>query len=383
MHIAYVMMSGNRNFSGGVPSVVYERCKLMLANGHRVSVICVGHPDFDQPEITTEGIHLYPYRIQKYRLHKPFEMLGTMSPLFLASMRRGLERAHKEQPIDLIDLQDAPCWLAVQPFSKARGVPYVLTINGTANNPAPRPWTGRKLHLWYERKANRNAALVLPISEFMARFVRAYGVPESKIRVVPAVLDAAKFSHHANRNPSLPLKLLYVGRIDAGKRVDVILEAIRTFGPGQVQLDIVGGGPAQFGVEDAIQRDRLADRVTFHGFVYDRDRVRQFYANADLFVFASQFEAQGLVLLEAIASGLYPISSDIPAAAELLPREHLYPVGDSEALALRIKDLLKDPASIAPRANSLVSLLDRFSPSSVLDKLANAYQQALIQESLP
>jgi glycosyltransferase involved in cell wall biosynthesis len=114
-----------------------------------------------------------------------------------------------------------------------------------------------------------------------------------------------------------PLTFLYVGRLAAEKRVDVIIHAFACaralLPPGSIRLVIAGSGP-----REAALRAMAPGDTTFLGHL-DREReLPRLYASADAFLFASCTETLGLVVLEALASGLPVIATPIGGVAEHL-----------------------------------------------------------------
>lgn len=105
--------------------------------------------------------------------------------------------------------------------------------------------------------------------------------------------------------------VLHHGRLYRSKRVDLILRAFAGM-PENVWLVVSGDGP---------DRDRLEglapDRTKFVGFVDDAD-LPSLFASSDLFAIASPVELQGIVVLEAMASGLAVVAVDAGALPELV-----------------------------------------------------------------
>jgi alpha-1,6-mannosyltransferase len=128
--------------------------------------------------------------------------------------------------------------------------------------------------------------------------------------------------------------LLAVGRFHPEKRHRTIIEAFalaRAARP-DLALFVVGDGLARAVVE------RLARRhggVHLAGAVADRDRLARIYASADALVHGSGAETYGLVVAEAIASGLPVVAPDVGGAAELARAagSPCYPLGDARACA--------------------------------------------------
>ena len=98
--------------------------------------------------------------------------------------------------------------------------------------------------------------------------------------------------------------LLYVGRIGIEKNIDFLISAaaeIRKSVPNVVLL-VVGDGPHRENLEEAVRRRGLERHVFFTGYV-ERKELKQIYSLADVFVFASKTETQGLVINEAMQCG--------------------------------------------------------------------------------
>ena len=153
-------------------------------------------------------------------------------------------------------------------------------------------------------------ALVVP-STPMLNVLRGYGV-SADCHVIPTGIssesfacgDGAAFRARHGIPPDRPL-MLYVGRVAYEKNVQFLIdvvEATRRSLP-DILLVIAGEGPARGALERDVARRGLLKHVLFSGYL-GRDReLPDCYAAADVFVFASRTETQGLVLLEAMAAG--------------------------------------------------------------------------------
>ena len=151
-------------------------------------------------------------------------------------------------------------------------------------------------------------AVITP-SEVSRKWLRRHTVTK-EISVVPtgaprrAFLDRAECRTHLGLPPDLRA-LLYVGRLAREKNLGVLLEAAsRCFAVDpSLRLLIVGDGPYRAECAEIARRLGIGDRVRFFGFV-PRAEVDRYYAAADLFVFPSITETQGLVIQEAMSYGL-------------------------------------------------------------------------------
>ncbi|HXJ77729.1 MAG TPA: glycosyltransferase [Candidatus Methylomirabilis sp.] len=153
--------------------------------------------------------------------------------------------------------------------------------------------------------------LVIAPSERIAVTLRARGVT-APMAVVPTGVPLDLFrpgdQDEARRRLAIPgetVLCLYVGRLDREKSVDLIIDAFGSIADAVsgVTLSLVGQGTHEPALRRRAERGPVPDRIRFHGGM-NREALPVFYRAADLFLFASETETQGLVLAEAHASGL-------------------------------------------------------------------------------
>ncbi|MCS6947347.1 MAG: glycosyltransferase, partial [Steroidobacteraceae bacterium] len=188
----------------------------------------------------------------------------------------------------------------------------------------PARWLRALSRRFTVRQCSAVDAIIAP-SEPMAAVLRGYGV-RTPIHVIPTGLgvesfragDAARF-RAIERIEDRPLAL-YVGRVAYEKNIEFLLdmlEPLRRRVP-NVLLMIAGQGPAEAHLKAEVARRGLGAHVRFIGYL-DRDSaLLDCYRAADVFVFASRTETQGLVLLEALAQGTPVVSTAVMGTAEVL-----------------------------------------------------------------
>jgi len=181
---------------------------------------------------------------------------------------------------------------------------------------------------WLLRTAAANAARVIAISAAAVdELVEHYRVERARVRVVHLGVAAHWFDtpseraqEQAGRLDLAPGYFLFVGTLQPRKNVAALLEAYDRL-PAAVQaahqLVIVGrygwGVPE---VRDALRARRAGKRVVWLDYV-DREVLHAVYRNAGAFVFPSLAEGFGLPVLEALASGLPVVASDLPVVREV------------------------------------------------------------------
>ena len=166
-------------------------------------------------------------------------------------------------------------------------------------------------------RAMRAAAGVIVLTNEQAEFVqRTYRIEPSRVHVVPNGISAEYFREPRRPGDAAgrPLRLLYVGRLETQKNVARLLDAM-SLTREKIELLIVGDGSLRAELER--RATRLGLGVEFAGSLYGDDLLRA-YAEADAFVLPSDREGMALAALEAMASGLPVVATDVPGNRELL-----------------------------------------------------------------
>jgi 1,2-diacylglycerol 3-alpha-glucosyltransferase len=151
---------------------------------------------------------------------------------------------------------------------------------------------------------------VVPSVEMQRRLIE-YGCTRP-INIVPTGIEADQFRasdpngfrrRHGIRSDQ-PV-LLFVGRLAHEKNIELLISmtAIVKRSLPDVLLIVAGEGPATRPLKGLAKKLGVRENVRFMGYLRDREDLANCYACADLFVFGSRTETQGLVLLEALAAG--------------------------------------------------------------------------------
>ncbi len=141
--------------------------------------------------------------------------------------------------------------------------------------------------------------------------------------------------------------VLFVGRVDREKRLDVLLEALYLLPRDDIQLAIAGRGAADKGLQALADRLNLGDRVRFTGFVPGED-LPALLNSADLFAMPSEAELLSIATLEAMACGRPVLLANAVALPELASdgvNGYLFRPGDAADAARCLALFADDPAS--------------------------------------
>ena len=139
---------------------------------------------------------------------------------------------------------------------------------------------------------------------------------------------------------------------------------------------LVGKGPYEEGAQALAQQLGLGEAVTFVGAV-PHEKIPAYYRTADLFVFSSTTETQGLVLLESLAAGTPVVAVEAPGAVDLISAGGLLTRPDSTDLARGILEVLSQPDELGRLARQAETVVERYSISSATERMLAVYERVL------
>ncbi len=229
--------------------------------------------------------------------------------------------------------------------------------------------------------AQRCQGVIAPSEKVKERFA-SQGVTRP-ISVIPTGIRGEDFQNGTPRPELEPGDevCLYMGRLAHEKSLDVL---IRVFAQvhekrPQTRFWLVGDGPARGALEAQVAEAGLTGAVTFFGFV-DRSTLKDFLASAKLFLFASQTETQGLVLLEAQAGGVPVVAVRASGVDEAVAQDetgYMVEPGDETALTERTLELLDSPNRYRSFSAAAQVWSSKFSIEQMGRSLVDTYQRAI------
>ncbi len=300
--------------SGGVETHVERLSRELVAMGHQVTILTHDHWG-DQP--TTEmydGIEIrrFPLPVKSQHL--------AISP----ALGRHLARTHGSHGGSAYDstaydivhahsYHDSPAFFAAELWDG----PFVFTPHFHGNSES---WVRNLIHKPYRlvgRRIIKRADRVICVSGAESELVaRTFPDAIGKTDVISNGVDVDRL-RAAERSPEPDGRrlLLAAGRLDHYKQVDRIVNAMPHLKDDFV-LKITGDGPARPQLEELVARHGLQADVHLLGRV-PQDTLASLYRTASCLVSMSTHEAQGIVLLEALAAGTRVLASAIPAHVDV------------------------------------------------------------------
>lgn len=227
---------------------------------------------------------------------------------------------------------------------------------------------------------------VIAVSDEVARSIARHASTTVPVTVVRNGVDVSQFSRavdtaDARRRLGFDRGACVVGTVAvfrSQKRLDLWMEAAARIAhevPSS-RFVVVGDGPLRSEVDAAVRRLGLSGKVVFPGLVED---VRPFLAAMDVYMMSSDFEGLPVALLEAMAAGVVPVTTDAGGIAEVVTEDAGVTVrrGDPAALAAAVTRVLALPveAKTALSAAARRRVEAEFSVDAMMRQVEAVYRQ--------
>lgn len=170
-----------------------------------------------------------------------------------------------------------------------------------------RPWV---LRGWIERRWRRfvedqRLRIISVLPESRPSMQKRYRKPADAFVAIPHAVDLSVFRPPAAPTvPSDALRVLYLGRLNSRKGIDVVAELIEKADPARFRFSVAGEGPEWARLEP------LRGRFEYHGHVSGKPRVAALLGAHDVLILPSFFEPFGIAFIEAMACGVVCIASE-------------------------------------------------------------------------
>jgi 1,2-diacylglycerol 3-alpha-glucosyltransferase len=286
----------------GVATSVSSSAAELIKLGHQVSIIA--------PRQNAIKDKKNVYRLLSIRLFKNPEIFSALSipqPIYfkLLTLRFDIIHGHSGGPVTFLGWQ----------LAKLFNVPFVATYHTKWRyylhyfplRFALKPWMFEKLSAFL---ANLCTAIIAPTENVKTELL-SYGV-KKPIVVIPSGIYIENFAHvpknFLKERLAIPQDkkiLLTVGRLEEEKSPDFLIQAFLTIYrlDKNVVLVFVGEGREKTKLQKLAIKYAIQDAIYFAG-TFDYEEMPKVYADGTIFLFASTTETQGLVITEALASGL-------------------------------------------------------------------------------
>jgi glycosyltransferase involved in cell wall biosynthesis len=382
--------------SGGTGAYVYYLSNELMKNGYKIYVVTGAQVAKDVQ--VNDQLSVYFLKIPKTPIVKSFMLAG-------ASYRK-LNSVKNTANVDIThaNLPLTPNFAVPPNFGKTlvctvhstwkgeaeaiKGEPY-SRLNPNEKFMVSFNWFLRFFEIRMLERANR----IIAVSDFTRQELRKYyNIPENKIRVIHNGVDINKFKPAVGKrkvkeelgfNPDA-IAILSVGRLYARKGLFSLIESmpqvIKRFS--NAKFIISGKGQSNEMRKLVAHAEKLGvkDNIIFTGYYPDK-KLPKLYQAADVFAFSTFYEHHPFAILEALATGLPVVTTNvggIPETIENGKNGFLVEPFHQNQLADRILYLLEHPAEASEMGfEARKTVEERFDWRIVVKKVLKVYDEAL------
>ncbi len=405
--VYYPMINGVAVFSHNLAMGLVKR-------GHEVLVLCPSQTGKNYTRVEdgvkvtrlkSVDVKVYPDQINQVPPKKKF--LGISWPRlyykngFKVSVfpAREIRKALDSFKPDVVHVQVSdPIGLSVVAYARKVGVPVVTTEHNqpeVLTEPLKLPGLVRKpvnalLYAYFRNRQGKSDFVTMPTKQAIDNLILSSGKEfDVPVAAVSNGVDLTNFkpgkaSKSIYKKYGIDqdgLKILYVGRVDPEKKVGLVIEAFkkaRKYLP-KTEMIVVGDGVDRLRLEKVAKEEGLGGEVKFLGRVLPPD-LYELYKIGDVFATASEIETQGIVLIEAAATGLPLIAVNKGAVAEVCltgENGYLCEPGNVETIEKAMISILTDEKLRKKFAEGSVKIASEHDFERTLDKFLNIYQRVI------
>ena len=327
--------------SGGAERVASEVYRRLVRAGAHVLLLTTSllglHQNYEQ-----DGIRVWA--VPALDLRRATGAQVSLAPKVFRESRR-LQKAFQPNVLHANSLHFQTSVAAALLRRRSRS-PMVTTMH--LARPEDLPIGLRAATAAYEQSVGRfiarSSSALIAVSDTVGRHAQRLGVPPERIHVVANGVDHQRFRprEQAGEGHDRPL-VLFVGRLISNKGPQVLIQALAKLSDIEADVVFIGDGPMREQLERAVNELGSQGRVRFEGHSGD---VAGWLHRADILVRPSFTEGLPLTVLEAMASRVCVVASDIAGNADLVREGEtglLFPVGDAGALATALHRAISDP----------------------------------------
>ncbi len=307
---------------GGGANACFFLTREFARQGHQVSVITAKYMQQKEEEVTQENVRVY--RVNCIRKNKEKSNFVEMFT-FLCNAWIQADKLCRNECFDIcltfFGIPSGPISLHLK---KKYNLPYIVRFGG-----GDIPGAQKRFKYVYKllapevRRIWREASGLIANSEGLKARAQ-YFSNEYEIQVIENGVDNQFFQPDDSETQTDEIKILFVSRLIEGKGLQYLIPQMELIaqdvleGCGKkVQLVIVGDGPYRKQLENIVQETHANQYVSFEGRK-NKEEVRNYYKEADIFVLPSLSEGMPNVVLEAMSSGLPIVMTPCEGSKELV-----------------------------------------------------------------
>ncbi len=366
---------------GGMETSVINLSKGLQAAGHEVFIFAPNYPNWQEKEKNVFRYKSFDFTYDGYQYVIPYpfnKMEDKVRSL-------NLDIIHSHQPYSLGE--------EALKYGKKFNIPVVMTYHIKFEDYShyipflPKSISQKFINWTVNRYCRKCDAVIAPSSAIKKILIESE--VKKQISVIPSGIDISNFAKDDNKRGELRDKygvkedeilMVTASRVVEEKNIDFLVNSFKLIrGRNQkARLMIIGEGAAKQDLEDLTAKLELGDSVIFTGLL-DKSEMMGHYEAGDIFVFASLTETQGLVAVEAMASGLPVVAIKASGIEDMVKsgQDGILTDNDNENFTDNALRLIEDEELRKKMSKQAIENSYTFSIEPWTEKIVNLYQKLI------
>ena len=270
-------------------------------------------------------------------------------------------------------------------ISKIRKIPYIAHIHADVG---PSGKMGFLLpfykKIFLQKILNSALKIIVPSRDYVSLISKKYTISKTKIYEVPNGIDLKHFKSMSTKLHS-PVRLLTVCRLSGPKNIPLLIRSFKSViekNHRDAELHIIGEGEEKKKIFDLIKKERLEKKVFLHGGLRGKD-LYDIYSNSDIFILTSGYESFGIVLIEAMASGLPIVVSNITSVKNIIKNNitGLLVKQTPKDFAEAIEKLISNPRLREKLIKNGLKEVRKYDWNKIVQKFEHIYTETVYEKS--
>jgi L-malate glycosyltransferase len=360
---------------GGGGRAAYDICRELVKRGHDVTVL-TAHINGLPYKATQDGVKLV--RISSRRTEAFRASFITMLAYVVCGVWAGLKHIRNNRPNIIHGHFAVPSGALALMLSTLTKIPYILTAH-LGDVPGGVPEKTDKWFRWLKPLTYpiwKRAKAVVAVSAYTRSLaLRHYPVD---IKVIPNGVGISQLTQSEIKINN-PIQIVFAGRLMPQKNPLMIIQTLAKIKDLNWHCTMLGDGALFDNVKNEIEKNNLQTRFTLGGWVTPDDVLNQF-SKSDILFMPSLSEGLPVVGVQALASGLAFVVSDIGGFMDLVEQEkngYLIELTDEPSFASALRILITNPTQLITFRQASLEKAKKFD----IQKIAYEYEQ-MMQEVL-
>jgi glycosyltransferase involved in cell wall biosynthesis len=243
------------------------------------------------------------------------------------------------------------------------------------------------LHHLQKQQYRKNKNIITISNESKKAIIDHYGIDSNKIKVIPNCVNTKKFNP-SNESKEIREKygkkiLLYSGLMVLRKQIPILLNAMPQVIKENPDVHLILTGKGRYLNDWKLLSNYLGiqNNTSFLGFVEENELLK-LYASSDIFVFPSETEGFGQVLLEAMASGTPVICANKPPMSEIIEEGGItFKLNDPNDLSKKIINLFNNQKQLMILKENALKVVKKYDCRNVAKLYQEYFKKIILKRS--